>query len=284
MSANKRKNTSYGYLIFAVFVVLIVGFYVPKRIINLETQGIGSGISENSASSELSNLKYFKEKVVPTSSKLQELSRTTHIKRVSFLTNDLIKKQSNARSTNLTNEFWVIETTNEESNGESSDPKNLNVGRSIYTFTEDNLTEISNPSANCRIDEMRFVSSKYNISVNTKLKQDMVVLFGPCSDGYYIVTAHFYDTGAQLKFFDPTSLSKKINLYVLSQDTLISNGAVRGYLQKGVYGNEPAIVVNIHRWTSLDPIVFDQNNPSYGIATFSLSSGRLLDAISYENY
>jgi hypothetical protein len=193
---------------------------------------------------------------------------------------DLNNKEKIIRVFNVYDDFWVVETdvSNVQRYAGYVEPSEehkiraLGYSRNIYAFQNDQLNEIRK-DAICIVTQRRFV------------RDDLIVLSGPCGNNYFFVSAHKYQTGEKIRFSDSRGLSKGVQLGAYYEGSLVSkDGTVNGYLLPGEYGDDPVIVVDMIRWWELEPFSLDTANGSRGIAIFSLNSGNLVEFIDYSSY
>lgn len=218
---------------------------------------------------ELRQLKYFKEDVLPKFPEFANELRDQNIRRV----------------TSFGYNRWVVEVLDDSELKEYYKPKPEDT-RSIveyrhqYVLTENYWKKITeNESLICYVGETRVVQHNLNLPRATPLKEDILIITGPCNAGDYFTSLIRLNSGEKILFKDPNRLiAAKIpgTQNWLSSKIISPTGNAGGLLKPGIYGKEPVIVVEYVQHDSL--------NPPEGIGIFSIRTGNLLDMVMYGAY
>ncbi len=148
---------------------------------------------------------------------------------------------------------WLIETVNLNGNG----------NRTHYLITPDTYKELSKQPTPCFIDDYEIQRKDNDISVNTLLKEDRLVLYIMCRTfgGYPSISLFNYETLEQINF--------------VGGDVDVSGNAKGHVVNWYVSRPDPAIAIDIYY--SEDPESF---GPSKGLNIYSIRTGQLLNSFS----
>lgn len=231
---------------------------VPKRPLTEEGQDMDQ---------EYRMLNYFKQEVLPQHSTLANELQNQNIRRV----------------TSIDYNGWIIEVLDQARTRAAYKPKpeitrSIVENRHLYLLTDNYWKKITeDESLRCYVGEARIVEHETGLPIDSPLKEDMLIITGPCNGEDSFVSLYKLNSGEKVRFKDPNNLiANRVPYKWLERTIIADSGNVTGLLTPGVFGKEPVIVV--------DFVKNDRFNPSQGIGVFSVRTGNLLDLVMYNSF
>lgn len=255
-------------------------YQVALKSSNLQSSDLENNdkvkIEQRTDQEALKQLGYFKEEILPVSTNFASE----------------IKDQIVRRVISTSDGAWIVETMSK--NYPNYYQPNYNETRStveernIYLLKDNAWKKLTVNPILCYIEKSKIVKHDLNIPLNTPLKEDMLILFGACNGGDYLVSLYKYPTGEKVNFTDPRNLilTNLPNGYDWLKSKIVNpDGDTLSFSTLETYGKEPVIVVDFIRTDSYEPPRGpDTANPSQGIGIFSVRTGQLIDLIIYNSF